>query len=185
MVFLLTADLADKPSNKRNQSSVFIPYRDSVLTWLLKDSLGGNSKTIMVASMESVLYPQLIASPIPFKRWSFFVNCPFDMWNLLFQRFLQRSATMQKPWVLYDTPIEQRTSSTSQLLTKIQMWNLSENSDKKLKGSEWCWEENLWVQHHWAAVSGTVVLDLRCELTNLCWPKSCAFEEKSSCVFTG
>jgi hypothetical protein len=29
----------------------FIPYRDSVLTWLLKDSLGGNSRTIMVASM--------------------------------------------------------------------------------------------------------------------------------------
>ncbi|XP_022186213.2 kinesin-like protein Klp98A [Nilaparvata lugens] len=29
----------------------FIPYRDSVLTWLLKDSLGGNSKTIMIAAV--------------------------------------------------------------------------------------------------------------------------------------
>lgn len=35
-------------SSKRN---VFIPYRDSVLTWLLKDSLGGNSKTIMIAAI--------------------------------------------------------------------------------------------------------------------------------------
>ena len=26
-----------------------MPYRDSVLTFLLKDSLGGNSKTVMVA----------------------------------------------------------------------------------------------------------------------------------------
>lgn len=32
------------------QRQSYIPYRDSVLTWLLKDSLGGNSKTIMVAS---------------------------------------------------------------------------------------------------------------------------------------
>uniref|UniRef100_A0A8C6YBG7 Kinesin motor domain-containing protein n=1 Tax=Naja naja TaxID=35670 RepID=A0A8C6YBG7_NAJNA len=29
----------------------YIPYRDSILTWLLKDSLGGNSKTIMVATI--------------------------------------------------------------------------------------------------------------------------------------
>ncbi|XP_049755708.1 stAR-related lipid transfer protein 9 isoform X11 [Elephas maximus indicus] len=36
-----------RPSRKQS----YIPYRDSVLTWLLKDSLGGNSKTIMVATV--------------------------------------------------------------------------------------------------------------------------------------
>ncbi|XP_070172327.1 kinesin-like protein Klp98A isoform X3 [Polyergus mexicanus] len=38
----------DASASKRN---AFIPYRDSVLTWLLKDSLGGNSKTIMIATI--------------------------------------------------------------------------------------------------------------------------------------
>lgn len=37
------------------KKSVFVPYRDSVLTWLLKDSLGGNSKTIMIASEKQTL----------------------------------------------------------------------------------------------------------------------------------
>ena len=30
---------------------IFVPYLDSVLTWLLKDNLGGNSKTVMVATV--------------------------------------------------------------------------------------------------------------------------------------
>ncbi|XP_031637140.1 kinesin-like protein Klp98A isoform X2 [Contarinia nasturtii] len=34
-----------------SKKKIFIPYRDSVLTWLLKDSLGGNSKTIMIAAI--------------------------------------------------------------------------------------------------------------------------------------
>ncbi|XP_032381614.1 LOW QUALITY PROTEIN: kinesin-like protein KIF14 [Etheostoma spectabile] len=33
------------------RKKVFIPYRDSVLTWLLKESLGGNSKTAMIATL--------------------------------------------------------------------------------------------------------------------------------------
>uniref|UniRef100_A0A8C4KW93 Kinesin-like protein n=1 Tax=Dromaius novaehollandiae TaxID=8790 RepID=A0A8C4KW93_DRONO len=36
-------------SGTRRQA--YIPYRDSILTWLLKDSLGGNSKTIMIATI--------------------------------------------------------------------------------------------------------------------------------------
>ncbi|XP_048585705.1 kinesin-like protein KIF16B isoform X2 [Nematostella vectensis] len=33
------------------RKKLFVPYRDSVLTFLLKDSLGGNSKTIMIAAV--------------------------------------------------------------------------------------------------------------------------------------
>ncbi|KAG5507042.1 hypothetical protein JKF63_05788 [Porcisia hertigi] len=40
--------LADKWSEKRN---VFCPFRESPLTWLLKNSLDGNSKTTMVATV--------------------------------------------------------------------------------------------------------------------------------------
>eukprot|EP00760_Papus_ankaliazontas_P019559 PhM_4_TR18038/c0_g2_i10/m.37335/K17914/KIF13; kinesin family member 13 len=36
---------------QQQQHSSHIPYRDSTLTWLLKDSLGGNSRTAMVASV--------------------------------------------------------------------------------------------------------------------------------------
>ncbi|XP_050295479.1 kinesin-like protein Klp98A [Anthonomus grandis grandis] len=40
------------PKEQNGQKKThFIPYRDSVLTWLLKDSLGGNSKTIMIAAI--------------------------------------------------------------------------------------------------------------------------------------
>nr|XP_056700704.1 kinesin-like protein KIF14 [Euleptes europaea] len=35
----------------QSRKKVFIPYRESVLTWLLKDSLGGNSKTAMIATV--------------------------------------------------------------------------------------------------------------------------------------
>ncbi|KFP05868.1 StAR-related lipid transfer protein 9, partial [Calypte anna] len=45
---------ADSPSMGTGSGSrrpAYIPYRDSILTWLLKDSLGGNSKTMMIATI--------------------------------------------------------------------------------------------------------------------------------------
>ncbi len=38
-------------TNKKKKKGEFIPYRDSVLTWLLRENLGGNSKTAMVAAI--------------------------------------------------------------------------------------------------------------------------------------
>uniref|UniRef100_T1J0U1 Kinesin-like protein KIF13A n=1 Tax=Strigamia maritima TaxID=126957 RepID=T1J0U1_STRMM len=46
---LVISKLADHSSGKSKDK--FVPYRDSVLTWLLKDNLGGNSRTVMVATI--------------------------------------------------------------------------------------------------------------------------------------
>ena len=45
--FLIKASKADKKKKKGD----FIPYRDSVLTWILRENLGGNSKTAMIAAI--------------------------------------------------------------------------------------------------------------------------------------
>ncbi|XP_040204862.1 kinesin-like protein KIF1A isoform X3 [Rana temporaria] len=37
--------------NKKKKKNDFVPYRDSVLTWLLRENLGGNSRTAMVAAL--------------------------------------------------------------------------------------------------------------------------------------
>ena len=39
-----------------------VPYRDSILTWLLKDSLGGNSKTAMIACISPTDYDETLST---------------------------------------------------------------------------------------------------------------------------
>ncbi|XP_012148737.2 kinesin family member nebbish isoform X4 [Megachile rotundata] len=43
--------IASLAENTTNRKRGFVPYRESVLTWLLKESLGGNSKTAMLGTV--------------------------------------------------------------------------------------------------------------------------------------
>ncbi|KAI8877974.1 kinesin-domain-containing protein [Backusella circina FSU 941] len=62
------AGLAEQSESGRSQKrktkegGVFIPYRDSVLTYLLKDSLGGNSKTAMIAAISPADYDETLST---------------------------------------------------------------------------------------------------------------------------
>lgn len=56
---------ASRVTGMQNQSkrrAEVVPYRDSVLTWLLKDSLGGNSKTAMVACISPTDYEETLST---------------------------------------------------------------------------------------------------------------------------
>jgi len=50
-VIAALADLSEGKKKKGGKAMGQVPYRDSVLTWLLKDSLGGNSMTAMIAAI--------------------------------------------------------------------------------------------------------------------------------------
>eukprot|EP01062_Namystynia_karyoxenos_P047373 TRINITY_DN3568_c0_g1_i1.p1 TRINITY_DN3568_c0_g1~~TRINITY_DN3568_c0_g1_i1.p1 ORF type:complete len:1015 (+),score=211.76 TRINITY_DN3568_c0_g1_i1:76-3120(+) len=49
-VIMALADI----SSGRKKADAHVPYRDSVLTWLLKENLGGNSRTIMLSTVSPV-----------------------------------------------------------------------------------------------------------------------------------
>lgn len=56
------AEQSLQEGKRGKKKEVFIPYRDSVLTWLLKDSLGGNSKTAMVAAISQADYDETLST---------------------------------------------------------------------------------------------------------------------------
>ncbi|XP_050294935.1 uncharacterized protein LOC126735081 isoform X2 [Anthonomus grandis grandis] len=47
----VVSTLADQSRSSHSSRNKFVPYRDSVLTWLLKDTLQGNSNTVMIATI--------------------------------------------------------------------------------------------------------------------------------------
>lgn len=60
------AALADPRSQRSGKGGrgkdMVVPYRDSILTWLLKDSLGGNSKTAMIACIAPADYEETLST---------------------------------------------------------------------------------------------------------------------------
>uniref|UniRef100_A0AC35TYZ4 Kinesin-like protein unc-104 n=1 Tax=Rhabditophanes sp. KR3021 TaxID=114890 RepID=A0AC35TYZ4_9BILA len=50
---LVISKLAEEATRKKGKAKPVVPYRDSVLTWLLRDNLGGNSKTAMIAALSA------------------------------------------------------------------------------------------------------------------------------------
>ncbi|KDR74515.1 hypothetical protein GALMADRAFT_70915 [Galerina marginata CBS 339.88] len=59
---LAMASQNDGKKGKKGKADEFVPYRDSVLTWLLKDSLGGNSKTAMIAAISPADYEETLST---------------------------------------------------------------------------------------------------------------------------
>lgn len=49
-------------NGSQRKSKDVVPYRDSILTWLLKDSLGGNSKTAMIACIAPSDYDETLST---------------------------------------------------------------------------------------------------------------------------
>lgn len=60
------AALADPKAGRGGKAGrgkdMVVPYRDSILTWLLKDSLGGNSKTAMIACIAPSDYDETLST---------------------------------------------------------------------------------------------------------------------------
>lgn len=60
-VIAALADPKQGRTGKRKGRDI-VPYRDSILTWLLKDSLGGNSKTAMIACISPTDYEETLST---------------------------------------------------------------------------------------------------------------------------
>ncbi|GAA5877032.1 hypothetical protein JCM3774_006880 [Rhodotorula dairenensis] len=62
-VIAALAQASSAPAGKAAKAAAEkVPYRDSVLTWLLKDSLGGNSKTAMIAAISPADYEETLST---------------------------------------------------------------------------------------------------------------------------
>ncbi|XP_071528267.1 uncharacterized protein [Panulirus ornatus] len=103
----ITATEGMPPDSQRRSSRLpFIPYRDSVLTWLLKDTLGGNAKTVMIATLSpsSTCFAESVATLRYATRARCIVNMPvvnLDSGTATIRSLKREVAALRR--LLYDT----------------------------------------------------------------------------------
>lgn len=78
------------PQQSKKRKSDFIPYRDSVLTWLLKENLGEGLLLSVFADLATILLPPFDKSPCYPEKLKF-SSCPVDSpltWGTSFEDVL-------------------------------------------------------------------------------------------------
>ena len=105
-------------NRKKGRRRGYVPYRDSKLTRLLKDSLGGNCKTIMIANI----------SPS--------VTCYEDTLNTLKYASRARSIRTENR-VNIETQVKDGAESYDEMIKQLQKEN--KELKKAIRESKWAW----------------------------------------------
>ncbi|THH18020.1 hypothetical protein EW146_g2885 [Bondarzewia mesenterica] len=111
----------------KKKADDFVPYRDSVLTWLLKDSLGGNSKTAMIAAISPADYEETLST----------------------LRYADQAKKIKNKAVVNEDPnaklkvTYQAKDGTIKTVTKAELQDQLETSEKLMQGLNETWEEKL------------------------------------------
>ncbi|KAI0260499.1 kinesin-like protein [Gloeopeniophorella convolvens] len=159
---LAAASSSDKKGKKKGDD--FVPYRDSVLTWLLKDSLGGNSKTAMIAAISPADYEETLSTlryadqAKKIKNKAVVNEDP----NAKLVRELKEELDMLRARVagsggeeVFDPKIPpekqkvtyQAKDGTIKTVTKAELQDQLESSEKLMQGLNETWEEKLQRTH--------------------------------------
>ncbi|KAI0346933.1 kinesin-domain-containing protein [Trametopsis cervina] len=159
---LAVASQAEGKKGKKGKADEFVPYRDSVLTWLLKDSLGGNSKTAMIAAISpaDVQYEETLSTlryadqAKKIKNKAIINEDP----NARLVRELKEELEMLRARVsgstseaVYDPKIPaaqqkvtyQAKDGTLKTVTKAELQEQLETSEKLMQGLNETWEEKM------------------------------------------
>ena len=68
-------------NEKNKKARDHIPYRNSMMTSVLRDSLGGNSKTLMMANVRSsTCYAQTASCELPGYQIGLRMSCRYNEW---------------------------------------------------------------------------------------------------------